>query len=250
MRTIVKKTPITKEQYLAGVTNTAKHLFPDLRQKSKTVTFALQYAGTPYTLQQNSGFPWEEAQLVFDRYHTLYKESDAFAETKKTEAARVGYVDVAFGLRIRTPLLKQVIYGSSSMPYEAQAEGRTLGNALSQSYGLLNNRAAVAFMQKVWDSPYRLKIHPVGLIHDCIYLLVKDDAEVVAWVNEHLIQEMKWQELPEIQHPVVKLGAQLDIFWPNWSSPITLPNDASIETIRSICEAAKLEIEGKVSEKV
>ena len=239
MKTIVKKTPISKEEYLAGVTNLAKSEFPDLRQNSKAVTFALQYAGTPFTLQQNSGFSYDEAQLVYARYHQLYKQSDAYAEDKKLQASKNGYVDVAFGLRVRTPLLKQVIYGSSSMPYEAQAEGRTVGNALSQSYGLLNNRAAVSFMQKVWDSPYRLRIHPVGLIHDCIYLLVDDDAEVVAWVNVNLIQEMKWQELPEIQHPTVKLGAQLDIFWPNWANPVTLPNDATEAEIKVICNKAK-----------
>ena len=198
----------------------------------------------------NLGWDYEKAKRIETNYHNLYAESDAYIQARLKQASIDGYVDVAFGLRVRTPLLKQVIYGSSSVPYEAQAEGRTAGNAMGQSFGLLNNRAAVAFMQKVWDSPYRLRIPPVALIHDAIYLLVEDDAEVVAWVNEHLIQEMKWQELPEIQHPTVKLGAQLDIFWPNWSSPITLPNDASVETIRSICEAAKLEIEGKVSEKV
>lgn len=58
-------------------------------------------------------------------------------------------MEVAFGLRVRTPLLKQVVFGARGMPYEAAAEGRTAGNALGQSYGLLNNRAAVAFMKRV-----------------------------------------------------------------------------------------------------
>ena len=35
---------------------------------------------------------------------------------------------------------------------EASQEARTAGNALSgQSYGLLNNRAIIAFMKKVWQ---------------------------------------------------------------------------------------------------
>lgn len=230
--------------------NSIKKLYPYWRQESKEPTFLLTYGGTYHGLMNNLGWDYEKAKRIETNYHTLYAESDAYIQARLKQASVDGFVDVAFGLRVRTPLLKQVIYGSSSVPYEAQAEGRTAGNAMGQSFGLLNNRAAVAFMQKVWDSPYRLRIHPVALIHDAIYLLVEDDAEVVAWVNINLIQEMKWQELPEIQHPTVKLGAELDIFWPNWSSPITLPNGVSVEAIRSICEAAKLEIEGKVSEKV
>ena len=155
------------------------------------------------------------------------------------QASKDGFVEVAFGLRVRTPLLKQVIFGSKSIPYEAAAEGRTAGNALGQSYGLLNNRAANAFMEKVRVSKYCLDIKLVALIHDAIYLLIRDDAEVVEWANQHLIEAMKWQELPEIQHPTVKLGAALDIFWPNWSNAITLPNGADQATIQSLCSKGR-----------
>jgi DNA polymerase-1 len=148
---------------------------------------------------------------------------------------------VAFGLRVRTPLLSQVVYGASRMPYEAAAEGRTAGNAMGQSYGLLNNRAANEFMDKVWKSKFCLDVKPVALIHDAIYLLVRDDPEVVEWVNIELIKSMQWQELPEIQHPTVKLGAALDIFWPNWANPIGLPNNADQATIIQICNEGKAE---------
>jgi len=150
---------------------------------------------------------------------------------------------VAFGLRVRTPLLKQVVWNSKGMPFEAAAEGRTAGNALGQSYGLLNNRAAVAFMQKVWQSKYRYDIKPVALIHDAIYVLIKDDVEIVEWANRELINSMRWQELPEIQHPTVKLGAALDIFWPDWAHPTTLPNEASQEKILEVCREAKKAME-------
>ena len=158
------------------------------------------------------------------------------------QASKDGYVEVAFGLRVRTPLLKQVVWGNSRMPYEAAAEGRTVGNALGQSYGSLNNRAAVEFMQKVWASKYRLDIKPVALIHDAIYLLIKDDVAVVEWANRELIKSMEWQELPELQHDTVKLNAALDIFWPSWAHPITLPNNADQQTILKTCREAKEEI--------
>jgi hypothetical protein len=42
---------------------------------------------------------------------------------------------------------------------------------------------------------------------------------------------MQWQELPEIQHPTVKLGAALDLFIDGWHKPITLPNNANVDEI-------------------
>lgn len=191
-------------------------------------------------MMANLGWPEDKSKAIEANYHELYKVSDQYVQSRLEQASKDGFVEVAFGLRVRTPLLKQVIWGSR-IPYEAQAEGRTAGNALGQSYGLLNNRAAVAFMKKVWASEFRYDILPVALIHDAIYLLIKDDLRVVRWANEHLIKEMQWQELPEIQHPTVKLGAALDLFWPNWANPITLPNGATSEKIKEVCQKAKEE---------
>ncbi len=187
----------------------------------------------------NLGWDKEKAKSIEDNYHEMYKVSDQYIQDRLKQASKDGFVDVAFGLRVRTPLLKQVMFGGSKMPYEAAAEGRTAGNAMGQSYGLLNNRAAVEFMQKVWASKYRFDIVPVALIHDAIYLLVKDTVEVAEWANRELIKSMQWQELPEIQHPTVKLGAALDIFWPSWKNAITLPNNADQATITKTCKEGK-----------
>lgn len=187
----------------------------------------------------NEGWDKEKAQRIESRYHELYVESDEYIQRRLAQATKDGFVEVAFGLRVRTPLLSQVVWGASRMPYEASAEGRTAGNAMGQSYGLLNNRAAVDFFRKVWASKYRYDIKPVGLIHDAIYILVRDQADVVEWANRELVKSMQWQELPEIQHPTVKLGSALDIFWPSWAKATTLPNDADIETIRNLCDATK-----------
>lgn len=219
--------------------NSMKKKYPELRQDSKSPTFALTYQGTWHTLVNNLGFPEDKAKEIEKGYHELYKISDEYVQQRLQQASTDGYVEVAFGLRVRTPLLKQVIFNGAKMPYEAAAEGRTAGNALGQSYGLLNNRAAVEFMQKVWASKYRLDIKIIALIHDSIYLLIRDDIEVVEWVNRELINSMKWQELPEIQHPTVKLGANLDIFWPNWANAITLPNASDQNTIKKICSESK-----------
>lgn len=226
--------------------NSLKKTHPHLRQDSKTPTFALTYQGTYHTLMTNEGWDEEKAKRIEARYHELYQVSDEYIQTRLQQASKDGYVEVAFGLRVRTPLLSQVVFGAKGMPYEAAAEGRTAGNAMGQSYGLLNNRAAVDFMKKVWASPYRLDIKPIALIHDSIYLLIRDDVNIVEWANRELIISMKWQELPELHHPVVKLGANLDLFWPNWSNAITLPNNASAIEIRALANIAKDEYAKKV----
>lgn len=239
MKTMVSKVPVSAAEYRTHHVNRVKDEYPSLRNKSKGSTFALQYAGMPMTLVKNAGFSKPEAEQIYNNYHKAYTESKEYADKKKAQACKDGYLTVAFGLRVRTPLLKQVLWGSPQIPREAEAEARTAGNALSQSYGLLNNRAAVEFWKRVWASPYRLDILPVALIHDAIYALIRNDVRVVAWANKNLIECMRWQELPELRHDTVKLGAALDIFWPSWANATTLPNEATEDQIIETCTKAK-----------
>lgn len=227
--------------------NSIKKQYPEVRQLAKAPAFALQYAGTWRTLHTTLGFPEEDAKRIEAGFREMYKVSESWVDEKIKFASIHGYVDLAFGLRLRAPLLKQVIWGGSRVPTAASAEARTLGNAVSgQSYGLLNNRACNEFMQRVWSSPYKYDIFPIAMIHDSIYLLIRDDLEIVAWVNKELPECMSWQELPEIQHPDVKLGAELDVHYQGWHQPITLPNNATVAEIKQICEEGRLKYEQKV----
>lgn len=224
---------ITKEEYKVGIINSIKDKYPQLRQKSKTVTFAAQYGGTYHTFM-NSGFNEEEAKSIEANYHELYKESDAYKAKRLEECSKQGYTDVAFGLRVRTPLLSQVIWGSDHIPYAAHEESRTVGNAMGQSYGLLNNRAMNNFMLKVWNSEYATDILPIAAIHDASYYLVKKDPEVVHFLNTYLIEEYNRVDLPEIEHDKVGLGGEVDIFYPSWANPITIKKDCSLAEIEDI----------------
>ena len=219
-----------------------KHIkdnYNPLRSKSKGVSFALQYSGTANTLVNNSGFNPEEAKAIVSNYKDLYKESEEYATRRIAQAEQQGYLDVAFGLRIRTPVLAKSILGNSKTPYLATAEARTIGNALSQSYGLLTNRALNEFMERVWKSEYAMDIYPVATIHDAAYLVIKDNINVVKWVNDNLIECMSWQESPEIKHDKVKLSAELELFYPSWANGITLPNNISRKEIKEIVKSSK-----------
>jgi DNA polymerase-1 len=216
--------------------NSIEKKYKHLRQKSKNPTFALTYQGTHIAVMNQTGSTIEAAKEITARYHELYQVSDQWVAERIAQAGKDGYVTVAFGLKLRTPLLRQVILGTRKTPFEAEAEGRTAGNALGQSYGLLNSRAAMDFMQRVRSSKYKHLIRPCAQIHDAQYYLVRDDYDVIHWVNEKLVKCVQWTELPEIQHPVVKLGGELSIFYPSWADELTLPNGASVTTIRQLAK--------------
>lgn len=183
----------------------------------------------------NCGFSEEKAKSVETAYHDMYKVSDQWVQTRLGWAARDGYITIAFGLRLRTPMMQRTIMNTRSTPYEAVAEGRTAGNAMGQSYCMLNSRAAHEFLEKARNHPdFRLRIGPCAQIHDAQYYIVDDDISVVHWVNTHLVQAVQWQALPEIQHPDVRLGGQLSIFFPDWSSEYTIPNYATPQEILNI----------------
>lgn len=198
--------------------------------------FALTYQGTYITLMRNCGFTEEEAKHIESRFLELYADSVKWVQDKLNQASKDGYVTVAFGLRVRTPLLKQVVRGNSKTPYEAEAEGRTAGNALGQSWGLLNNRAASEYMAKVRDSEFAHDILPGAHIHDAQYYTIRDDIAVVQHLNTHLVKAVQWQDHPEIYHDEVKLGGELSLFFPSWEHELVIPNGATDQEIRSLVE--------------
>jgi DNA polymerase-1 len=218
--------------------NTIAKKYKPLRDKSKNPTFTLTYQGTKHALMKKYGFSEAEAEEVVDRYKELYHVSIQWVDEKLDQAMRDGYITGAFGLRLRTPLLKQVIRGTKHTPPAAEAEGRTAGNALGQSWCLLNSRAGSEFMGKVRKSKYRLAIRPSAQIHDAGYYLIRDDIEPVLYANEHLVKAVEWQDHPEIYHPDVGLGGELSLFHPSWAEEITIPNGATEDQIFSLIQEA------------
>ena len=218
------------------IINSIKDRYKALRQASKAPTFACTYGGTYLTLKKNCGFTEEEAKRIEQAYHELYKESDAWTERLLEQAQRDGYITGALGLRVRTPTLGRSIQHLKVTPKEVEAEARTAANAAIQGYGMLTTRACIAFMEKVRNSPYRYRISVCNQIHDCLYLLIEDDIDLILWVNENLIKEFQWQDYPAIMHPDVHLGGELSIFYPDWAHEISLPNHCTKEQLLEIVD--------------
>ena len=170
--------------------------------------------------------------------------SDKWVADKLEQACKDGYVTLAFGLRLRTPLLKQVVLGTSKTPYEAAAEGRTAGNALGQSYCMLNSRAGSEFMQTVRKGPHRLDIKPSAQIHDANYMLIRDDMETVLYTNKHLSKAVSWQEDPAIQNEHIKMSGKLAIFHPHWGKEFDIPNETTVGEVKTLIKKHLEKING------
>ena len=222
--------------------NSIQKKYKLLRQDSKAPTFLLTYGGTYIGIVQQLGWTEEKAKSVEAKYHELYKVSDDWVKAKLEQACKDGYVTVAFGLRLRTPLLNQVVLGTSKTPFQAEAEGRTAGNAMGQSWCLLNSRAMSEFMGGVRVSELRNGILPCAQIHDANYVLLRDDIDVVQYANINLVKACEWQDHPDIWHDEVKLGGEFSIFYPDWSKEVVLPNGASEEQIYAAFKAHLTEL--------
>lgn len=244
-QTLTELREVPAGQHDVARINQIKVSYESYRYESKAPTFALTYQGTYITLMTNCGFDKELAQNVEARYHELYVVSDKWVQDRLDQACKDGYVTLAFGLRLRTPLLKQVVLNTSKTPYEAAAEGRTAGNALGQSWCMLNSRAWSGFMKTVRAGKHRLDIKPCAQIHDAGYALIRDDMEVLTYTNHYLPIEVSWQNDPLIQNEDIQMSGSLAIFYPNWSKSFDIPNGSRKDTIKPLIKKHLKSLEPK-----
>lgn len=213
--------------------NSIAQKYPKLRQRSKEPTFLLTYGGSYIGLMENCGFSEEEAKQIEANYHQLYKESDEWIQEHIKQACKDGYITTGFGLKLRTPTLKETVYNQYMGKY-AQAEARTAGNALGQGWGVLNDRARNATIRRIDEAGHSMNILPVAAIHDANYYMVRKDPEILHWFNQVVVEETAWQEHPLIKHDKVHLSGELEIFYPNWSRAIPVKPDITLDEMKEL----------------
>jgi len=228
------KRKVSKEEWIAEVINSVKENAGKVRTKAKSPYFALCYRGTYRTLMKNLGFSEKKAKFIEKAHKEKYKVYYDYVEDKLEKAKEIGYVQLAFGLRLRTPLLSD----NNAPEHKVEKEIRSAGNALFQSYSLLTTRAFSRFMRRVWNHPeYATQILPVVTIYDSIYLDIPNDIECLYWVNENLIECMKMMDgCEELVHSDIALGADLEVLYQSFNTKVAIPNNTSIEDIINILE--------------
>ncbi len=216
-----------------NIINSIAKLYPELRTKSKAPTFALQYSGTAYTLHKRTGFSMEKAVQIEKAFHSLYAESDKFNNKNRLFMEKHGYVNCAFGLQLKTPIVAQCVLDNSKTPHEAHAEVRSANNAVTQSWGMLLNRAIIATNTRIEEAGYGEHILPINMIHDAVYFMLKDEPKYIKFLNDVLIEEMEWQEHITIASNDIRITAEMEI-GKSWADLKLLPNNATLEEIQKI----------------
>lgn len=189
---------------------------------------AMQYGCGPGKIKQLLKCSKAKSDEVYSAYHSLYSGLNKFAESNKHFGMVNGYVVGAFGLRLRTPVLKRHRAGTKET-LEVGSEARSASNMVTQSWGLLMNRAINEFNDRLEKSTYVNDVRLINTIHDAVYLLVREDVNVIKWVNDNIVECMLWQE-GAIVSDGVKMGAELDIGL-DWAHQETLKNNATLEEI-------------------
>lgn len=187
-----------------------------------------QYGGGASKIQQVLKCSKARADSISDAYDDLYKVTLQFNARNVQFAQQHGYAECAFGLRLQTPRIKSFDSGVKS------GEERSSNNAVTQSWGMLTNRAIAEFDQRVESAGLTKDVKLINTIHDSIYMLIREDAELIAWVNKNLVECMQWQEHPTIQSDV-KMMANLEI-GRSWKQQIELENGATLEDIQSVLD--------------
>lgn len=209
------------------------------RQLSKSVTFAALYGGTWRTFMINSGFPEHEAKMIDRNYHKLYKQSDDWMNKQIEEVTNKGYATLAFGVRLRAPILHSTILGTSITPKEAEREKRTVSNAVGgQSYGLLNSRLSFMLEREIRKAGYEEDIWVCNNIHDAVYVVCRSKLGIIYWLNNVMPKLGEWSDLPELYDPEIKLSGKLGLFHPSWAYEIELEPYISKQEIKETIKSA------------
>jgi len=186
-----------------------------IRFNSKAPTFKLAYGGYP-----DADKGGVITQDIFDRYHnvlypgiTRYREQYVLPSTKSN-----GYIHLGLGCRMYSNKPDQAI--------------RTLNNATVQFWSILTMIAINELNHRIVMEGMFPYMDVISTIYDSIYLSCDKDPEVIAWLNENIIEIMTMQYLED---EPIRNEASGDIGL-NWADLHRVPNHATPAEIAAILE--------------
>lgn len=184
-----------------------------LRQKSKPVTFKCAYLGMPDA--HKGGVITQE---IYDNYHQraypniMKQVNDYILPRVKAK----GNIHLGMGF-----------YINSDKP---DKDVRTLNNALNQFWSILT-ALAISELHARLDAqlvnPNDIQV--TSTIYDSIYGIVKDDSELIQWLNDNIVEIMIKDF---IEGQVIHNEAKLEV-GTNWANMTELENNCSIEEIET-----------------
>lgn len=107
---------------------------------------------------------------------------------------------------------------------------RTLSNSTCQFWSILTAITMNKLHQLIDEAGYQNDIFITSSIYDSIYFTVRDDADIIKWLNDNIVPIM---EQDFMVGQIVKNSVDLEI-GPDWSELHKLPHNATTEEIRKV----------------
>lgn len=180
----------------------------------------LAYGAYPPKVAASAKLPLSEAEDIFDSYHnrlfpgiTKYRNEHVLAKSKEQ-----GYLHLGLGFRIYTD--------------DPDGDIRTVANATCQFWSVLSILAINKLHQMIDEAGYQEDIIVTATIYDSIYFIVRDDVNIIKWLNDRIVPIME-QDFMENQ--TLHNSADLEI-GPNWSELYHLDHNISTQEIKEVRE--------------
>ena len=198
-------------------------ILDEIRQRSKPVSFGLQYGAYPPKVAASIKCSLAAAEVIFNRYHNeLYPSVTKFREEYVLPTAHQnGQIHLGLGCYIKTD--------------NPERDIRTITNACSQFWSILTALAINKMHQLIDEAGLQDDIIITSTIYDSVYFEVRKRPEIIKWLNDHLIPIMNTDFL---QNQVVPNDCALDI-GPSWAELKELHHNASTYEITAILSSYK-----------
>lgn len=209
---------LTREEFLKGITDQIKVKHKSIRQLAKPISFGLNYGMYPQKLARNIKVSLDKAQELFNKYHKeLYPGVTQMREEYVLPTVQAnGRLHLGLGC-----------YMHSSNP---EGEIRTLFNACSQFWSILTLLTINKFNHLLTELKLHDDVQVVSTIYDSIYIHLKDDVELIKWVNDTIIPLLTANF---IKDQIISNRAEAEIGY-TWQDTIKVSNNASIDEIEKI----------------
>jgi len=195
----------------------------EIRQDSKGPTFGLAYGAFPPKIAATLKIPLEDAEDIFNNYHNvLYPGITDYRENYVLPTAkRQGEIHLGLGFMLKTD--------------DPDRDIRTLANATCQFWSILTALTINKMHQRIDQMGYQEDVKVVSTIYDSIYFEITEDAEVIKWVNDNLIDAML---VDFMENQTIKNEAESDIGY-NWAEMLRVPNKASVTEVKKVLQELK-----------
>lgn len=176
----------------------------------------LSYGAYPPKVAQSAKCSLEEAEHIFNQYHNeLYPEITKFREKVLSKAKQDNYIHLGLGCILNTD--------------NPDKDVRTLGNAVVQFWSILSLLTINKLNTLLEDNNLTDDVEVIATIYDSIYIHMKDDLDLIKWVNDTIIPLLTTDPFEDT---VVHNEAEGAIGY-NWYDIVSISNNADIDEITS-----------------